>query len=78
MPLESAESWRLSSQEKKEKRKKCTCDVGRVRGCGGGFPNLQVSRLREEEWGEDKQRERDDGRGDRERERNVGGGSQNM
>lgn len=47
-------------------------------GVGGGFPNLQVSRLREEEWGEDKQRERDDGRGDRERERNVGGGSQNM
>lgn len=40
---------------------------------GRGFPNLQFSRLREEDWGKLKQRERDEGRGDRERERNGWG-----
>lgn len=49
-----------------------------VRGGGGGFPNLHVSRLREEDWGEDKQRERDDGRRDRERERNGVGVSEQV
>lgn len=55
---------------KKRKKKQSTL----AGGGGGGFPNLHVLRLREEDWGEDKQRERDDGRRDRERERNGVGG----